>query len=70
MYLFEDKPFHLCFSGAMMKHYRVTATTSGFVIELDTAVSPTERDVQLFMFTKSVYLCKFIVFYSRLSISA
>lgn len=36
---------NLCFSGRVMKNYRVSVTKSGFVIELNTAVSPRHPNI-------------------------
>lgn len=36
---------NLSFSGHVMKNYRVSATKSGFVIELNTAVSPSQPNI-------------------------
>lgn len=36
----ETQQINVCFSGHVMRNYRVSATTSGYVIELNTAVSP------------------------------
>lgn len=36
----------LCFSGPVMKNYRVTSMNSGFIIEVETPVRPTALSTQ------------------------